>query len=762
MPTARSTFGVDGTGIKIGIISDSYGVDSREVSSQVKAGDLPGTGNPCGHTTPVQIVADGASGTDEGRAMAQIVHDLAPAAKLLFGDSGASQIEMANHVRALRDAGAQVIVDDIGYLDNTIYQNGYLAAAVDEVVADGVTYLSSAGNQNLTVGGKSVGSYETQAFRPTACPSVIGTESTCHDFDPGSGVSAKDVVTVPRGSSLVLNLGWNEPIYDVDSDLDLFLLDDATGTILDVGGADSPGSGRPIEWAFYENEGTTSKKVRIVVANYGNVGTPRFKSIFYTPALSSVQWNTAAGGDVFGPTLYGHAASPSTIAVGAMTPAASPAIETFSSRGPATQCWEPAHGLTPAAAIPGCSTKTIDLLGTDGIATTVAGFDPFYGTSAAAPHVAAVAALMKQHAPCARPADIRAGLKGGAIPLGTVDAGGSGRTDAFEALDQLDGCSPEIGAPAAPVVKAVSATSVQVTIAAPTVSEFPAVGYELQLVRPGGEVVATQAASGAGGMASFTVDVPVEVGSAYRVRARTDHVIAQSPWSPSSALIVPPFASSAAFLSRLGQDFTGGTLSDDERQILTFVLGDDYGPSHAAVEASYFEDWAPKLDPVTRLFLAYFLRKPDPSGLNYWLGKRRAGLTLDRISSNFAASSEFQRRYGALTNNQFVKLVYQNVLSRSGDASGIAYWTKQLDTRKRDRGQVMTGFSESSEHLRRRFGEYTTIDLFFGMLRRIPTNAEMAEWVPVLAADLQDDTGAGTEALARELFTSAEYLDRVS
>ena len=78
--------------------------------------------------------------------MAQIVHDLAPGATLCSPTSGSSQLEMANHIRALRDAGAQVIVDDIIYPDETMYQDGSVAAAVDEVAADGVAYFSSAGN----------------------------------------------------------------------------------------------------------------------------------------------------------------------------------------------------------------------------------------------------------------------------------------------------------------------------------------------------------------------------------------------------------------------------------------------------------------------------------------------------------------------------------------------------------------------------------------------------------------------------------------
>ncbi|HWJ99044.1 MAG TPA: hypothetical protein VNQ33_12855 [Acidimicrobiales bacterium] len=74
----------------------------------------------------------------------------------------------------------------------------------------------------------------------------------------------------------------------------------------------------------------------------------------------------------------------------------------------------------------------------------------------------------------------------------------------------------------------------------------------------------------------------------------------------------------------------------------------------------------------------------------------------------------------------------------------------------------MTGFSESSENRRRRYGDDVTIDLFFGMLRRIPTAAELTEWAPLVAADLQSKDGTGVEALAQHLFTSQEYLARVS
>lgn len=99
---------------------------------------------------------------------------------------------------------------------------------------------------------------------------------------------------------------------------------------------------------------------------------------------------------------------------------------------------------------------------------------------------------------------------------------------------------------------------------------------------------------------------------------------------------------------------------------------------------------------VIRLYLAYFLRLPDREGLEYWLGARRRGVTLGSISQTFAESSEFAARYGALADDDFVDLVYRNVLTRDPDAGGRRYWSDQLKGGTR-RGDLMVGFSESTE-----------------------------------------------------------------
>lgn len=99
---------------------------------------------------------------------------------------------------------------------------------------------------------------------------------------------------------------------------------------------------------------------------------------------------------------------------------------------------------------------------------------------------------------------------------------------------------------------------------------------------------------------------------------------------------------------------------------------------------------------VIRMYRAYFQRNPDASGYQYWRQQRFNGIGLDVISDVFAGSPEFIGRYGNLSNTQFVDRLYQNVLGRTPDAGGRAYWINQL-TGGVTRGQVMVAFSESPE-----------------------------------------------------------------
>ena len=99
---------------------------------------------------------------------------------------------------------------------------------------------------------------------------------------------------------------------------------------------------------------------------------------------------------------------------------------------------------------------------------------------------------------------------------------------------------------------------------------------------------------------------------------------------------------------------------------------------------------------IYRLYVAFFLRQPDSSGANYWSGVRSSGVSLSSIAAAFAASPEFQARYGPLGDAEFVDLVYNNVLGRPSDRNGSAYWRSFLAAGE-SRGAMMTGFSESAE-----------------------------------------------------------------
>ncbi|MCU1496641.1 MAG: Alkaline phosphatase [Acidimicrobiales bacterium] len=442
---ARSTYSVDGAGISVGVLSDSIKANTSAYNADVASGNLPGPGNPCGHTTPVTILSDySGGGSDEGRAMAQIVHDLAPGAKLLYASAFNGDLDFANQIRALRDAGADIIVDDVGYFNEPVYQDGPIAVAINEVNASGVAYFSAAGNGEYKVGGKSIGSYETQAFRAASCPVSI-PNSDCHDFDPGAGVTPYDTITLAGGTSLLVNLGWSQPQGGVTTDYDIVLVDAATGTAVAGGAENSLNTGDAVEIFDFTNPTDSPKAYRVYVARYASPGTPRFKFFFQQGSLTTVQWNTNAGGDAFGPTSFGHSITSGMMATAAVDAADSSQVESFSSRGPATYCWGPT-GAGVAAPLSSCRVESLDLSASDGVTTTLpgdSGLNPFYGTSAAAPHAAAVAALMLQRRSCRSAGELYAILKANAHSItGDTSSEGAGLVDALSSVANTGSCVP--------------------------------------------------------------------------------------------------------------------------------------------------------------------------------------------------------------------------------------------------------------------------------------------------------------------------------
>ncbi len=751
---ARSTYSVDGAGVKVGVISDSFKADASAYNADIVSGDLPGVGNPCGHTIPVKILSDylAVDATDEGRAMTQIVHDLAPAAELLFASGFNGDIDFANQIRALRDAGATVIVDDLGYFNELMYQDGPIAAVVDEVTADGVAYFSAAGNAELSVGGKSIGSYEAPAYRPATCPTLFTADYTCHDFDPGVGVTPYDSITIPSGGLVLVTTGWSQPAYGVTTDLDLLLYDPITNKVVAVGGDDNLKNGQPTELLGYQNSTGSSRQLRIVVGRYksaGTLGTPRFKFIFQRADLSAVQWNTNAGGDVFGPTIYGHSAATAGASIAATPASNATAIESFSSRGPALYCWSPVAGTIASAPLSPCVSEQVDLAATDGVDTTVgsSGLNPFFGTSAAAPHAAAVAALFRQKHPCASEADVLATMKANATVLAGYSpaAQGSGLVNALDTVADGVACVGTPSAPGAPTVVSAGAGRATITWAAPaSLGGGTLTGYTLQVLGVTGAVISSTAL----GTATTQVFAALPAG-AYRFRVRAE-AGTSSPYSPRSAVTIPPFRTVDAFTTRQFLDFVDRNPTAGEKSDWNAVIVNGSAtPAARVLRSTLFSAWGPALDPITRMFYAALGRAPDTAGLTSWLSHRRSGLSVASMGSYFAASSEFKTRFGTLTNRQFVSQVYLNVRGVVGPKSTIDYFTSALDRKDLSRGSFLATLSEDAAHKDRRAGEVATVSLHFAMLRRAPTSTEIATW--------KVSAKANRTALANALLTSAPY-----
>ncbi|MBY0453850.1 MAG: DUF4214 domain-containing protein [Burkholderiaceae bacterium] len=142
--------------------------------------------------------------------------------------------------------------------------------------------------------------------------------------------------------------------------------------------------------------------------------------------------------------------------------------------------------------------------------------------------------------------------------------------------------------------------------------------------------------------------------------------------------------------------------------------------------------------PLVRLYTAYFLRQPDYAGLAYWLGQMfpssgATGTSLAQVSGLFAQSAEFVNRYGSLSNDGFVNLVYQNVLGRQPDAAGKAYWLSQLNGGL-SRGSLMIGFSDSPENQSKTANAVQITMGYVGLLRRSPSASDHAYWLAEIAA----------------------------
>ena len=405
-----SGLSVTGAGIKVGVLSDSFN-DLGGAAADEADGALPST---------VTVVKDLPSGgTDEGRAIMQVVHDIAPGASLYFYTAFESEQDFANGILTLAADGCKVICDDVSYYDEPFFQNGIVAQAIQTVEQQGVVYVTAAGNDASDA-------YQS-AWTPIQNVTVDGMSLQDAESFGGSPLQTITIGDSPR-EQVPLLLEWNQPYGSATSGLEMLVFQN--GRLL--GSFTNASDDEPNNpWIGVKLAGGNT--YQIAIENTSGPDPGLIKEIAAGDGISV----SISGANVG--SVYGHAMSPSAITVGAVSAAETPAFgvappesESFSSSGAGTELLFSNSGTafaTPELLNP------VTVSGVDDIQTTLSGnLGDFYGTSAATPTVAAIAALMLQENPDLSPAQVSQMLAESAIPFGNSAVSGAGLVQADVAV----------------------------------------------------------------------------------------------------------------------------------------------------------------------------------------------------------------------------------------------------------------------------------------------------------------------------------------
>ncbi|MCR8669008.1 S8 family peptidase [Aestuariibaculum sp. M13] len=390
---------VDGTGVKVGVLSDSYDMalgGPEYAALDVENGELP---------SGVQVLADNKyKSSDEGRAMLQIIHDVAPGASLAFHTATASPRQFEVGFNALKDAGCDLIVDDITFITEPFFGIGRISESVQAFVSQtGGFHYTSAGN----IANKGYqANFNSSSGTPITNFIPAGTPTVAHVFGTNSNGSEDYLqkISVVPGTYLVV-LQWKEDVASqqnqvgADNDLDIYIVDDS-GRLL-VGNNRVNVNGDPTEIIVFKATGTGDANILITSAN-GPTNVP-FRYIAFRTTAEDGTPDGLSFPEYFGtgaPTVSGHAMTPESITVGAVDYrfADSPVAEAFSSYGGLLKdgvnleidMYAPDGGNTASTTIG--QLATCDTCDKDDALN-------FYGTSAAAPHAAAAMALLKSALP---------------------------------------------------------------------------------------------------------------------------------------------------------------------------------------------------------------------------------------------------------------------------------------------------------------------------------------------------------------------------
>lgn len=428
--------GFNGTGQRVGVMSDSYNARGGAAAG-VASGDLPAN---------VLVLQDTPGQADEGRAMIELIHDIAPAAGAAFSSVYRGEADFADQMLRLADPTAgncKILVDDITYFAEPMFQDGVVAQAVNEASSRlGVAFFSSAGN-----GGDASCEYAAPVFKPTTATAGGNAELDFGaSFSAGGASDTRQHFSIPKGDNLFPILEWSDPFYTtagVKTDLDMYLIKSRPdgvvqkGDTVAVSGDDNIKSQTPVEGFSYTNNNDTDTEFDLVIVRYaGTVNPARVKYILYGDNVAPKEYFTHSS------TVTGHHAASGVMSVAAAPSFNRLAPEGFTAKGRPTFLFAPDG--TPLAT-PELRLKP-DFTAVDGVSTTFfygAGVpDPndgslFFGTSAAAPNAAAVTALLLQAQPALTPAQVNERLKSTALDINTPgfdDLTGAGLINAYRAI----------------------------------------------------------------------------------------------------------------------------------------------------------------------------------------------------------------------------------------------------------------------------------------------------------------------------------------
>lgn len=410
-PQARA-LGSNGAGVTVGVMSDSMNQQGGGISGSQGNNELPPN---------VTDLGDAVGGIDEGRAMGEIVYDEAPGITNMLFDTGTTgAATKASHIATLVSSGARVIADDTFYLTEPLFQDGAVAQAVDAAKAAGTAYITSAGNR------------ANQSWDGTFTP--LGS---LNDF--GGGDTRQAVADLPAGATMTIALQWDEPWGGAtdDFDIDVFANNSAAFSC-------TSHTSFPIEPCSIHNGGGTTIEVEIDIKRVTGAGTPRMKYIvadnFGTFTIKEHATNQGAidpdAASASG-ALTTAAVCWSTLLSNCIGAAGLQSPEGFSSRGPVVHTRD-ASG-NPLAS-PEVRQKP-NVAGADGVSTDLpsgGGLNPFFGTSAAAPSVAGVAALALSANPAMTVDQLYALLTNPANSLDCTSAAGVPDTDCGAGFIQAD------------------------------------------------------------------------------------------------------------------------------------------------------------------------------------------------------------------------------------------------------------------------------------------------------------------------------------